>query len=374
MNLDLQYLLFLQNNVRTDNLTPFMMGVSNFAISFGLMAAIFCIFWCVDKKSGYFMITSYCITSLINSLVKLSFCIYRPWIRDPHIVPAGDAIKSAGGYSFPSGHTQIITASFASGAVLTWMKQKWFSILLFIIIFTVAFSRNYLGVHTPQDVIVGFILGLLSVIWAYKLQNREKKDKKSDFKLLLYGIIIGIVSILYYTYKNYPTSFDSEGKLIVDPIRMMKDGFLSTGLWMGFLLGWFIEKYYINFTTNCSVPIKLARAVFGVGSLYLVYFKIGRLFYQLMSNCWANFFKWFLMIFYVMAIYPLIFKFVENLILSQQDETMEQFKTDEQGEAEGQGESEGQYETDEQGETDERDKIVQKDKKLLISQDISTNK
>ena len=312
--MDLEYLLYLQNNVRTEILTPFMMEVSNFAISFWLMAIIFCVFWCVDKKSGYFMITSYCITSLLNSLVKLSFCIYRPWIRDPRIIPAGNAIKSAGGYSFPSSHTQIMTASFASGAVLTWMKQKWISILLFIGIFIVAFSRNYLGVHTPQDVIVGFLLGLISVFWAYKLQNRTNKDLKSDIKLLAYGIIIGIVSILYFIYKNYPTTFDAEGKLIVDPLKMMKDGFLATGLWFGFILGWFIEKYFINFSTNCTIATKILRAVFGVASTYFVNFKLGNTFYNYMSSYWAMFSRWFFLIFYVMVIYPLIFKYIEIII------------------------------------------------------------
>ena len=313
--MDLQYLLYLQENVRNDALTPFMMGFSDFAISFWLMAAIFCVYWSVDKKSGYFIIASYCISSLLNSLVKLSFCIYRPWIRNPNIIPAGNAKMSAGGYSFPSGHTQSITSGFASGAILIWIKQKWLSILLFIVIFIVAFSRNYLGVHTPQDVVVGFLLGLLSVFWAYKLQNRVNKDRKSDIKLLIYCIITGIVSILYFTYKNYPILIDAEGKLVVDPQRMMKDGFLGAGLWIGFILGWFIEKYYINFSTNCSIKTKIIRAVCGVGSLYLFNNIIIReLFYFPALPCLTKFVQWFLLIFYVMVIYPLIFKYVENLI------------------------------------------------------------
>lgn len=315
--MDLQYLLFLQNNVRTESLTPFMMGISNFAISFWLMSAVFCVFWSIDKKSGLFMIASYCITSFLNSLVKLSFCIYRPWIRDPNVMPVtvgGTSAKAtAGGYSFPSGHTQIITASLGSGAVLTWLKRRWLSILFLIIILLVAFSRNYLGVHTPQDVVVGFILGFLSVYWAYLFVNRANQDFKSDLKILIYFILTCISAILYYTYKNYPMTLDAEGKLLVDPLRMMRDGFLSTGLWLGFILGWFIEKYCIKFSTDCSIFNKILRSVFGVITLYLVYYKIGSLFYKEMSVSWARFCQWFLMIFYVMVIYPMIFKFIESL-------------------------------------------------------------
>ena len=313
--MDLQYLLFLQNNIRNDSLTPIMMGVSDFAISFWLMAAIFCVFWCFNKKAGYFMMTSYCITSILNSTVKLSFCIYRPWIRDPQIIPAGNAIKTAGGYSFPSGHTQIITAGLGSGAVLTWLKQKWISVIFVVMILLVAFSRNYLGVHTPQDVIVGIILGILSICCAYKLQNRDNQDKKSDIKLLTYGLIIGITAILYFVFKNYPITYDAAGKIIVDPQKMIKDGFLSVGIWLGFIIGWFIEKNYINFSTDCSLQIKVTRAFIGVGSLYLVFYKIGSLFYTIMPSAHiARLFQWFFMVFYVMVIYPLIFKNIEKLI------------------------------------------------------------
>lgn len=314
--MDLQYLLYLQENVRNETLTPIMMWFSNFAISFWLMAAIFCVYWCLSKKAGYFILASYTITSFLNGVVKLSFCIYRPWIRNPQIVPPIigniDAKKTASGYSFPSGHTQLITAYFTSGAYLVWLKQKWLSILMIIVIFIVAFSRNYLGVHTPQDVVVGFILGCLSTYWAYLLINREKKDKKSDIKLLSYGIIIGIVALLYFIFKNYPTIIDAQGKPIVDPQKMMKDGFLCVGVWYGFILGWFLEKYYVKFKTDGSITIKIIKAIIGVATLYLMFYNLSSLFYKFIPSAWARLLQWFVTTFYAMVIYPLLFKFFEG--------------------------------------------------------------
>ena len=295
-----------------------MLSFSDFAISFWLMCVVFCIYWCVNKKAGYFIIASYCITSLINAVVKLTCCIYRPWIRDPNIVPAtigGTSAKNtAGGYSFPSGHTQIISATFGSSAVITWLKRPAVSILLVLFILLVAFSRNYLGVHTPQDVIVGFILGFLSVFLANKLQNRANQDKASDIKLLIYGIIIGIITILYFIYKKYPMDYDANGKLLVDPLRMMRDGFLACGVWLGFVIGSFIEKHFIKFSTDCSDTAKIIRAIIGVASLWFVYYKIGSLFYNEMPTTWARFCQWFLTIIYGLAIYPLIFKYAVKIL------------------------------------------------------------
>ena len=317
--MDLQYLLYLQENVRSESLTPFMMEVSNIAISFWLLAVFICIYWCINKKAGLFILASYSISSLVNAIVKLSFCIYRPWIRSSQIIPAGNAIKSAGGYSFPSGHTQVATSYFVSSAVLTWEKRKWLSILFLLAILIVAFSRNYLGVHTPQDVVVGFILGTLSVYWAYLFVNRTNQDKKSDIKLLINAIIIGIVAIIYFTYKSYPITLDAEGKLIVDPQKMMKDGFLGIGVWFGFNLGWFIEKNYVDFSTDCSLTSKIIRSIAGIITVYLVYYKLGSLFYSFMPNIYARMCQWLFMMLYTIAIYPMIFKFIENKILNNTD-------------------------------------------------------
>lgn len=319
--MDLQYLLYLQENIRSESLNPFMMEVSNIAISFWLLAVFMCLFWCINKKAGLFILTTYSISSLTNAIVKLSFCIYRPWIRDSQIAPPMikmadriiDAKRTASGYSFPSGHTQVVTSYFASCIYLTWEKCKWLAILFLSAIFVVAFSRNYLGVHTPQDVVVGFILGSLSVYWANLFINRANQDKKSDLKLLIYAIIIGIVSILYFTFKNYPTALDAEGKLIVDPKNMMKDGFLGIGVWLGFNLGWFIEKHFVDFSTDCSTVCKILRAIIGVATVYLVYHKLGGLYYSYLPNYYARMCQWASMMLYILAIYPLIFKNIEKL-------------------------------------------------------------
>lgn len=329
--MDLQYLLYLQENVRNESLNPFMMEVSNIAISFWLLAIFLCLFWCINKKAGLFILTTYSISSLTNAIVKLSFCIYRPWIRDIRIAPPMikmadriiDAKRTASGYSFPSGHTQVVTSYFSSCIFLTWKKYKWLTILFLLAIFIVAFSRNYLGVHTPQDVVVGFILGSLSVFGAHLFINRANQDKKSDLNLLIYAIIIAIVSILYFNFKNYPTGLDAEGKLIVAPQKMIKDGFLGIGVWLGFNLGWFIEKHYVDFSTNCSILCKIIRAIVGVTTVYLVFYKLGSLYYNFMPDNYARMCQWASMMLYTLAIYPLIFKNIEKLFVkdSKREET-----------------------------------------------------
>ncbi|MBR3349642.1 MAG: hypothetical protein IKG55_06165 [Solobacterium sp.] len=97
--LDIRYLLFLQNfrNSINDAWTPFMEAVSNFATRYLILAVLF-IYWALNKREGLYAIASMCLTLAINQIIKLSACVYRPWIRDPRIIPAGDSITTATGH------------------------------------------------------------------------------------------------------------------------------------------------------------------------------------------------------------------------------------------------------------------------------------
>ena len=105
--MDIQYLLFLQDfrNSIDNALTPFMEGVSMFAVTYLILFPVY-YYWNRNKKDGLYALVAYYFCMVITPLVKLTACVYRPWIRDSRIVPAGKAIVTATGYSFPSGLPQ----------------------------------------------------------------------------------------------------------------------------------------------------------------------------------------------------------------------------------------------------------------------------
>ena len=65
------------------------------------------VFWCVDKKRGYFLLFTGFVGMVCNQLLKMIFRIPRPWVRNPDFEIVESAREQATGYSFPSGHTQI---------------------------------------------------------------------------------------------------------------------------------------------------------------------------------------------------------------------------------------------------------------------------
>ena len=98
--MDIEYLLLLQRfrNAINDALTPFMEMISLFAVTY-LIIVPAVVYWCIDKKSGLYTLSSFTVCIAFNAVLKLTACVYRPWIRDSRVLPAGDAITTATGYS-----------------------------------------------------------------------------------------------------------------------------------------------------------------------------------------------------------------------------------------------------------------------------------
>jgi undecaprenyl-diphosphatase len=78
----------------------------------------------------------------------------RPWRRYREPLPLGHVPKDP---SFPSGHTTI---AFAAATVLSYYRPRW-TPAFFLLAVAIGFSRVYVGVHYPLDVLGGAILGLL---------------------------------------------------------------------------------------------------------------------------------------------------------------------------------------------------------------------
>ena len=245
--MDITYLLWLQDfrNSIDNALTPFVEGISFFSVSYIILLPVF-VFWCLDKRKGLFILFAWRISQTINAAVKLTACIYRPWIKDPRIIPAGNALTTATGYSFPSGHTMMAVPIYG-GLALYARKIKWLCWLLVLAILTLMFSRNYLGVHTPQDVLVGLVLGCLSIWIADYTFKIIDRNPESENKILTAELIFALAVFAYVNLKSYPMDY-VDGKLLVDPNKMTIDSWGDVGGLVVLIIARFIEKKFINFS------------------------------------------------------------------------------------------------------------------------------
>ena len=173
--------------------TPFLNAVFSVLTYLGdqtvCIAAVLLLLWCFDKQKGYCLFLIATTGTAVNQLLKAFFLIPRPWVKDPAFTIVESARAAATGYSFPSGHTQNVTAEFS--AIALWAKRRWVTWLCAIIILLTGFSRMYLGVHTPLDVGVSLVVGLLTSLVCIRLFDRLRPGAIRGIILAAMALMLG---------------------------------------------------------------------------------------------------------------------------------------------------------------------------------------
>ena len=240
-----------------------------------LISIISIIYWALDKKFGEYIAYSVLTSVLLNNAIKDIFKMKRP------IGEEGNRTlreQTATGYSFPSGHTQSASSFYGSMAI--YLKNRVMYIIATVMIILIGFSRLYLGVHYPKDVIVGGILGVLTSLICYKLYNRVEN------KMLLYVVTFAIfIPALTFAHS-------------ADFIKGM-------GTYLGFIIGIYIEKRYVNFSTEGNTGNKIIRVLLGI--VILLVLQLG-LKVILPSGTIFSFIRYALISLIGIGVYPMIFK------------------------------------------------------------------
>lgn len=178
--LDLSILDFIHNTL-SNPVMDFIMKCFTYSIEYGAMAIlVFIIMMCIKKmrKTGFAVMGATLSVMLFGELIlKHIVCRPRPFVINGAI---DLIIKAPSGFSFPSSHTATCFAM----ATAIYLFHKRLGIIAYIYAALVAFSRMYLYVHYPSDVIGGIALGIGCGIGAAALVRFicAKADKRRELK------------------------------------------------------------------------------------------------------------------------------------------------------------------------------------------------
>ena len=115
------------------------------------------------RREGVLVIASVIIGTVFTAPIKIIVNRPRPYFTLNKVVP----LETETGSSFPSGHSM---RAFTLASVLS--SSRTLEIILYLYAFIIAFSRIYIGVHYPLDVIVGGIIGWITGKITLKLENK----------------------------------------------------------------------------------------------------------------------------------------------------------------------------------------------------------
>ena len=177
LNLDGGFLLFLQESVRNpilDNIMIFITSLGNGGMIW-IAATIALLIPKKTRRAGVMSAVALLGSLIINNnIVKNIVQRPRPFVTftDLQII-----IPIPSEFSFPSGHT---SSSFAAAAVFYRHLPKKLGLPSVILAGLIGFSRLYVGVHYPTDVIAGVLMGiLLSYLAEYLVNLFSNKLKKA---------------------------------------------------------------------------------------------------------------------------------------------------------------------------------------------------
>ncbi len=283
--------------------TSFFLKMSYIGEMAVVLAIIAEIYWCVNKEFGNYLLMGWSGNRIVNGLLKVTACVYRPWIRDARVIPDSEAQITATGYSFPSGHSMNAASLYGGGAIRKDLPRV-LRVVLGLIAALIAFSRNYLGVHTPQDVLVGMAVGLLVMWLTGKLMKWVEAHPEKDITVMCIGIGIAAAVAVFAALKSYPEDRDAAGKLLVDGAKMANDTFKGVGWAIGYLTGWVLERRFVGFSTDVPMATRVTRFVTGL----LGFYAVSLIFVPLIKNgipgAAGAIASCFLQMFYVSFLFP----------------------------------------------------------------------
>lgn len=259
------------------------------------------VFWCVSKNKGYYILTVGFVGTTINQFLKLIFRIPRPWVLDESFTIVESARGQATGYSFPSGHTQNSVGTF--GAIAYTTKRRWVRILSIAICMLVPFSRLYLGVHTPLDVGVSVIVALVLIF-----ATKPVLDKAEKNPYLIY-ILLGVFFVLSLAFVIFAEHYLPEEQDTENLNEGIKNAYTLFGGLVGLIIGYPIEKKYINFDTSGKWYTQILKFVLGL--LLLLGLKSGlkALLTLIFGNAGiAHAIRYMIVVVFAIIVWPLTFE------------------------------------------------------------------
>lgn len=254
-------LLYMLEKIRVPVLNEIMLIVTMLGEETAFLAIALMVFWCVDKKRGYLVMAVGFMGTIANQFLKLLCRVPRPWVLDENFTVVGDAKEAAGGYSFPSGHSQNAVGTL--GAVTLTDKKRWLQVICIAFMILVPFSRMYLGVHTLADVLVGSGMAL-ALVWGLYPVIFKCGDK--GMRILIAVMIAMAVGLLVYV-ELFPFPADMDAHNLESGI---KNAYTMIGCLLGVAVVYEVEKRYIRFDTKAVWWAQLLKIALGLGLVLLV--------------------------------------------------------------------------------------------------------
>lgn len=282
----------------------FFLLTTNLGHEVFFMIVALAVLWCGKRHHGYYILVSGFLGIIGNQVLKLLFRVPRPWVLDPSFEAVEAAKPAATGYSFPSGHTQSATTLY--GGVARAYRHTALRVLCIAAIAVVAFSRMYLGVHTPADVLTSLAIGTALVFLLYPLFERVGKNMRLMYPIGFALCALSLGYVLFAELFPFPASMDAAH--YADGV---KNAYSLLGASLALLPVLYLDEHYVKYDSHASLCWQIVKVLLGL--LLLLGIKEGcKPLLDLLCGDYAfkHAIRYFLMVLVGGALYPYLFRLI----------------------------------------------------------------
>ncbi|CAG0959867.1 Phosphatidylglycerophosphatase B [Anaerolineales bacterium] len=249
------------------------------------------IYWSVDSALGLRMAFILLTSNLFNHVAKWVFAGPRPYWVSSHVRALWFTETTFG---IPSGHAQ--NAASVWGMFAAYNKRTWIWIVCILTIFLIGFSRIFLGVHFPHDVLFGWLLGAV-ILWSFVRfwepagawvgKKTLNQQILIAFAVSLLFVVLGYGTWMFRSGYQVPDVWISNSTLagteLPDPVDA-NDIFTSAGTIFGMAAGtaWILSlgSYQVSSGDLAKDPVgkRAIRYVIGLIGVLILYLGLGMIF------------------------------------------------------------------------------------------------
>ncbi len=234
----------IQNALESSAMTSIMKLISFLGDKYFYFAALTFILWCVDSRKGArigFMLFA---SSFVNDGLKEIWAQPRPYRLDPSV----GLSSNPNPYGLPSGHSQNSVAFW--GTLAIFIKRPLVIFVAIAVSVLIGFSRVYLGVHFPTDVLAGWAIGMVFVIF-YRLFGARIERIIAKLELRYQLIIVASLTIL-------------GNALFIKEVNM-------TGAFLGLGTAYALMRHTLDYSTEGTFRNKAIRYSLGISVALGIY-------------------------------------------------------------------------------------------------------
>ncbi len=232
------------------------------------------LYWTINKRWGFRVFMLLLFTDFVGVSFKLFLHQPRPfWISD-EVKLIGSQEASYGIISTHASNPPAIL-----GYLWLQVRKRWLLITAVVATLLISFSRIYLGVHFPHDIIAGWVSGLVMLYLFVKVEDRVSaglRDRSTGFNLgaaFAVSMIFVVVAILISAaIAGSPDA--SNYAAYSEEARSLNHFFTLSGAVFGAMAGWILGKKSGQFSVGGPIMQKAARYLLGMAGVVVVLYGL----------------------------------------------------------------------------------------------------